>query len=98
MTAPGALVADDRPIISFLADRRVVGPLVDMPLLRFETGSLTDAKVERDLTPARAIVVSRVLKQRPRLMRFIATNYQLRYARNGIRIYTRRDGDSRPAR
>jgi hypothetical protein len=89
LTLPGARTIDDRPIISFLADRRVDGPLVDLALLRFETGSLSDAKVIQELPSVDAIVVSRVLSRRPAVMRFLATHYRLRYARGGVRIYTR---------
>ncbi|MGZ4353419.1 MAG: hypothetical protein ACXVZ4_07730, partial [Gaiellaceae bacterium] len=49
LTPPGSLVVDARPIISFLADRRVVGPLVDLAVLRWQTGSLTDRQVISDL-------------------------------------------------
>jgi hypothetical protein len=89
LTRPGTQTIDDRPIISFIADRRVHGPLVDLALLRFETGSLTDAKVIHELPSVDAIVVSRVLSRRPAVMRFLATHYRLRYARGGVRIYTR---------
>lgn len=88
LTPPGARTIDDRPIISFLADRRVDGKLVDLALLRFETGSLTDAEVIHELPSVDAIVVSRVLSQRPAVMRFLVTHYRLRYARGGVRIFT----------
>jgi hypothetical protein len=89
LTPPGSRTIDDRPIISFLANRRVDGALVDLSLLRFETGSLTDAKVIHDLPSVNAVVVSRVLARRPAVMRFLDTHYRLRYARGGVRIYTR---------
>ena len=89
LTPPGTRTIDDRPIISFLADRRVDGKLVDLALLRFETGSLTDAKVIQGLPSVDAIVVSRVLSRRPAVMRFLSAHYRLRYARGGVRIYTR---------
>jgi hypothetical protein len=89
LTRPSARTIDDRPIISFLADRRVDGKLVDLALLRFETGSLTDAKVIHELPSVDAIVVSRVLSRRPAVMRFLSTQYRLRYERGGVRIYTR---------
>jgi hypothetical protein len=89
LTRPGARTIDDRPIISFLAHRRVDGPLVDLALLRFETGSLTDAKVIHELPSVDAIVVSRVLLRRPAVMRFLSAHYKLRYAHGGVQIYTR---------
>ena len=90
LTAPGTLTADDRPIISFRADRRVVGPLVDLALLRFQTGSLTDAKVIADLTPANAVVVSRVLRTRPRVLAYVRSNFRRRYDAGGVEIWVRR--------
>ena len=57
VTRPRDLVVDDRPIISVLAHREVVGQLVDLAYLRWETGSLTDDKVIADLGRARAVVV-----------------------------------------
>jgi hypothetical protein len=90
LTAPNAITIDDRPIISFLAHRRVDGALVDIALLRFETGSLTDSKVIHDMRSVRAVVVSRVLKRRPVVLRYLATHFDLRYNRGGVRIYTRR--------
>ena len=41
-TRPDDLVVSDQPIVPFLADRRVAGPLVDTAVLRFETRSLDD--------------------------------------------------------
>jgi hypothetical protein len=90
LTRPTAVVVDDRPIISFLAHRRVLGSLVDTALLRFETGSLDDEQVIRDLRSADAIVLSRTLARRPAVVRYVSTHYALRYDRDGVRIYTRR--------
>jgi hypothetical protein len=89
LTAPGALTVDDRPIISFLAHRRVVGQLVDLAALRWETRSLTDAEVIRKLPRARAVVVSRALRLRPRVLVGVEAMFSLRYAGRGIRIYVR---------
>jgi len=84
-----ALVIDDRPIISFLAHRRVVGPLVDLALLRFQTRSLTDADVIRELPRARAVVVSRALRDRPRVLAAMRRDFRLRYDRGDVQIYVR---------
>lgn len=89
LTPPGSLVVDDRPIISFLADRRVVGPLVDLAVLRWEARSLTDAEAIRDLAPARAVVVSRALRDRPRILQYVHAHFRERYDRGGVRIYVR---------
>jgi hypothetical protein len=88
ITKPGARTVDDRPIISFLAHRRVLGPLVDIATLRFETRSLTDAKVIEELPSANAVVVSRELKHRPRVLAYLSAHFRLRYFRGGVRIYT----------
>jgi hypothetical protein len=90
LTPATALTADDRPIISFLAARRVTGALVDLAALRFETGSLTDAKVIRDLQDVDAVVVSRTLRRHPAVLRYVASHFALRYARGGVRIWVRR--------
>ena len=89
LTARGALVIDDRPIISFLAHRRVVGPVVDMALLRWETGSLTDARVIDQLPKARAVVVSRALRSRPVVLAYIRSHYTRRFDGGGVQIWTR---------
>ena len=75
LVPPGARTVDDRPIISFLAHRRVVGPLVDLARLRFETGSLTDARTIRELRPARAVVISRTLRERPRVLAYVRSHF-----------------------
>jgi hypothetical protein len=89
LTPPGSLIVDDRPIVSFLAHRRVVGELVDLARLRWEAGSLTDADVVADLRRARAVVVSRALRDRPRVLAYVRSNFRLRYDAGGVRIYVR---------
>lgn len=85
-----SLTIDDRPIISFLARRRVDGALVDTAFLRFETGSLGDAKLIRELPRVRAVVVSRSLRSRPRVLRAVRRSFRLAYDRGNVRIYVRR--------
>jgi hypothetical protein len=89
LTPPGSRTVDDRPIVSFLARRRVVGRLVDLARLRWETGSLTDAEVIAELPRARAVVVSRALRDRPRVLARVRRDYRLRYDAGGVRIYVR---------
>jgi hypothetical protein len=96
LVPPDSLTIDDRPSISFFAHRRVVGELVDTAFLRFETGSLTDADVIRELPRARAVVVSRSLGTRPRVMRAIRAGFALRYDRDDIRIYVNRSRTRTP--
>jgi hypothetical protein len=86
---PSAHTIDDRPIISFLAHRHVVGPLVDLAKLRFETGSLTDEKVIARLDDAQAVVVSRELRDHPRILDTVRSRFHLRYDRGGVRIFVR---------
>jgi hypothetical protein len=90
LTPPGSLTADDRPIISFIAHRRVNGPLVDLALLRFQTGSLTDVKVIADLKPTQAVVVSRTLRTRPRVLAYLRGHFRKRYDAGGVEIWVRR--------
>ena len=89
ITAPGAVTVDDHPIVSFLAHRRVEGPLVDLAFLRFETGSLTDADVIDGARDADAVVVSRALNDRPIVLAYVKERFRLRYDRGGVRIWTR---------
>jgi hypothetical protein len=89
LTKPGMKTVDDRPIISFLAHRRVVGQLVDLARLRFETGSLTDEKTIANLRGANAVIVSRTLRSRPRVLAYVRTHFTLRFNRGGVSIYTR---------
>ena len=89
LVPPPARTVDDRPIISFLAHRRVVGPLVDLAKLRFETGSLTEDEVIASLHDAHAVVVSRELRDHPRILDAVRRGFRLRYDRGGVRIYVR---------
>jgi hypothetical protein len=87
LTRPQDRTIDDRPIISFLAHRRVLGPLVDLAALRFETGSLTDREVIRDLGEARAVVISRSLREHPAILIAVRKEFVLRYDRGGVLIW-----------
>lgn len=89
LTPAAALTVDDRPIISFLAHRRVVGPLVDLAVLRFETGSLTDRKVISRMGAADAVIVSRALRNHPPVLAFVRRHFRRRYDRGGVAIWTR---------
>lgn len=69
-TKPTDLVVSDQPIVPFMAGRIVAGPLVDIPFLRFQTGSLTDADVLREIEAwnVEAVVVGRALATRPQVV------------------------------
>jgi hypothetical protein len=60
-----------------------------MALLRWETGSLTDAKVIDELPKARAVVVSRALRSRPVVLAYIRSHYTRRFDVGGVQIWTR---------
>ena len=68
----------------------MVGNLVDLALLRFQTGSLTDADVISELPRARAVVVSRTLRTRPRVLSYVRAHYVRRYRAGGVVIWLRR--------
>ena len=87
LTKPGARTIDDRPIISFLAHRRVLGPVVDLAALRFETGSLDDADVIGELRHADAVVVSRTLRDHPLVLAALARSFHRSYNRGGVAIW-----------
>ena len=76
-TQPDELVVSDHSIVPFLAGRRVAGPLVDTARLRFQTGSLTDAKVlaELEAYDVRAVVAGRAFAGRPALLRALEQRY-----------------------
>jgi 4-amino-4-deoxy-L-arabinose transferase-like glycosyltransferase len=92
-TQPDELVVSDHSIIPFLADRRVAGPLVDTARLRFQTGSLTDATVLRDLEAynVQAVVAGRAFAGRPALLRLLEERYgPPRRVDDDLAVYLRR--------
>jgi 4-amino-4-deoxy-L-arabinose transferase-like glycosyltransferase len=77
VTRPDDLVVSDQPIVPFLADRRVAGPLVDTARLRFQTGSLTNDDVMEELERAQvtAVVVGRAFAQREDLVKRMRSRF-----------------------
>lgn len=77
VTQPDDLVVSDQPIVPFLADRVVAGPLVDTARLRFQTGSLTDDEVMSELVrpQLRAVVIGRAFAQRKDLVRRVKSRF-----------------------
>ena len=92
VTMPDDLVVSDQPIVPFLAERRVWGPLVDTANLRFQTGSLTDGEVLRELEKGdvAAVVVGRSFLRRPALLAGIRVRYRRVERQGGISIWVRR--------
>jgi len=90
-TGPDDLVVSDHSIVPFLADRGVAGPLVDTALLRFETGSLTDAEVLRELEryDVRAVVAGRAFATRPRLLAALERRFGPPRRVDGIPVFLR---------
>ena len=91
-TEPDDLVVSDQPIVPFLADRRVAGPLVDTAVLRFQTGSLTDAEVMAVLREydVRAVVADRAFLGRPALLERLGSEYRLLDPDEPVRMYVAR--------
>ena len=90
-TGPDDLVVSDQPIVPFLADRRVAGPLVDLAVLRFQTGSLTTQEVLDELqrSDVRAIVVGRAVGQQAELLAAIRQRYRRVGTAGTVEVYTR---------
>ena len=66
-----------------------MGSLVDMALLRWETGSLTDAAVIADLQRAHAVTISRALRMRPVVFAYVHSHFTRRFDAGGVQIWTR---------
>lgn len=92
VTKPDGLVVSDQPIVPFLADRVVWGPLVDTADLRFQTGSLTPARVLRELDAGdvTAVVVGRWFLEQPAVLAGIRTRYRRVEQHDGVSIWVRR--------
>jgi hypothetical protein len=68
----------------------VLGDLVDLAALRFETDSLDDAGVIRDLPHAGAVVVSRELRDHPAVLEELRQRFRRGYNRGGVTIWVKR--------
>ncbi len=92
VTGPADLVVSDQPLVPFLADRRVWGPLVDTANLRFQTGSLTAAEVLRELDEGsvEAVVVGRSFLRRPAVLAGIRDRYRRVEQDGGVSVWVRR--------
>lgn len=93
-TGPNDLVVSDHSIVPYLADRRVAGPLVDTAVLRFQTGSLTDAEVLRELAEwdVAAVVAGRAFAERPELMASLRGRYDRLLRVGELHVFLRARG------
>jgi hypothetical protein len=91
VTKPDDLVVSDQPIVPFLADRVVLGPLVDTANLRFQTGSLTSARVLRELDAGdvAAVVVGRSFRGQPAILAGIRARYRRVAQHDGVTVWVR---------
>jgi hypothetical protein len=96
LTLPDDFVVTDQPIVAVRANRRVPGPLVDTAVLRFTSGSLTDAEVLRvvDREPrVTAAVAGRAFLDRPTLLRGLRQRFSDETTLSGVIVlYDRREG------
>jgi 4-amino-4-deoxy-L-arabinose transferase-like glycosyltransferase len=90
-TTPDQLVAADRPIIAFLADRRMPGDLVDTAYLRFRAGYLSDRQVLRDLDREHvaAVVTARAFRDRPAIVAGLRRRFSVRARYRDVTVYAR---------
>jgi hypothetical protein len=83
------LVGTDLPIVAYLADRRLPGPLVDTSFVRLDTGSLTDDEIlaELERNDVRVVAVGREFANRPALLAALQERYPAERELGGITIY-----------
>ena len=89
LTPEGSFVISDQPIVAFLAHRRVPGNYVDTASLRFDTGSLTDARVLSDAAGVAAIVAGRAFYARQNLMTDLGLTFPRKVVMPGAVIFYR---------
>jgi 4-amino-4-deoxy-L-arabinose transferase-like glycosyltransferase len=92
ITGPDDIVVSDQPLVPFLADRRVWGPLVDTANLRFQTGSLTPEDVLRELEEGdvAAVVVGRSFLLHPAVLAGIEARYRRVEQHDAVSVWQRR--------
>lgn len=90
-SGPDDHVLSDLPILAYLSDRRIPGPLVETSVTRVQTGTLTTADVVRELGQPRVkvVVVNRVFPSLPGLLDEIEARFPHRQEYRGIQIYSR---------
>jgi 4-amino-4-deoxy-L-arabinose transferase-like glycosyltransferase len=91
-TRPDELVVTDRPIVAFLAGRRVPGEVVDSAALAFDAGviSASDILAAVDRHGVRAVVALREFRNQPAVLAGLAKRFPTRIDHGGATLYLRR--------
>jgi len=88
-TNPDQLVVTDRPIIAFIADRRVPGEVLDSAALAFDAGVIDAAKIMKAIDRHRVPVVAaaREFNKEPEVLAGLAERFSGRARIDGVTIY-----------
>lgn len=90
-TEPGELVVADRPLIAFLADRRIPGELIDTAALRFHSGLITPREIFAVIAErrVRAVVASRAFRDQPAVLAGLAARFPTRIRHGDVTLFLR---------
>jgi 4-amino-4-deoxy-L-arabinose transferase-like glycosyltransferase len=90
-TRPEELVITDRPIIAYLADRRVPGAVLDGAALAFDAGVIDAEKIVAaiDRHDVRAVVAAREFRKQPEVLAGLADRFPSRIAHGDAVLYAR---------
>lgn len=90
-TRPDEVVATDRPIVAFLARRRVPGDLVDTAYLRFRSGYLDADRVFHDLDGGRvrAVAALRAFRDERAVRERLAREFPIQLRHREATLYLR---------
>jgi 4-amino-4-deoxy-L-arabinose transferase-like glycosyltransferase len=90
-TRPDELVVTDRPIIAYLADRRVPGEVLDGAALAFDAGVIDAEKILAaiDRHNVRAVVAAREFRKQPEVLAGLDDRFPSRIAQEGAVLYVR---------
>jgi hypothetical protein len=90
-THPDELVITDRPIVAFLADRRVPGEVLDSAALAFDAGVITasDVLAAADRHGVRAVVALREFRNQPQVLAGLRDRFPTRVDHGEATLYVR---------
>lgn len=90
-TRPDELVVTDRPIIAFLADRRVPGEVLDSAALAFDAGVIDAAKIFEAIErhDVRAVIAAREFRNEPEVLAGLAKRFPTRLEHGDAALYLR---------